>query len=135
MSFEEKRQLCIQINTLEPKYLGKVILIIHKAFPSILDGKDAGDDEVEISIESLGTSTLRELEAYVRDIKHQQLNPHAQMVGGSAPLPAAPHHQMQHEQPQQPHYAAPMAPLTQDPSSMSHQMDLAPVDDPNAMQI
>lgn len=126
MSFEEKRQLCIQINNLEPKYLGKVILIIHKAFPSILDGKDAGDDEVEISIESLGTSTLRELEAYVRDVKMQQ---GSSIVPSVTPPPPAQQFMAQ------PQYAAPLAPLSHHDPSLSHQMDLAPVDDPNAMQI
>lgn len=39
MSFEEKRQLCITINNLESKYLGKVIQILSKSVPNLLDGK------------------------------------------------------------------------------------------------
>jgi hypothetical protein len=31
MSFDEKRQLCVLINSLEPKYLGKIVQIIHRS--------------------------------------------------------------------------------------------------------
>jgi ABC-type polysaccharide transport system permease subunit len=36
MSFEEKRQLCILINNLDTKHLGKVVQIIHRALPDFL---------------------------------------------------------------------------------------------------
>jgi hypothetical protein len=59
------------INSLDPKHLGKVIHIIHKSAPGVLDGKEAGDDEVEISMEALSANTLRELEHYVKEVKNQ----------------------------------------------------------------
>jgi len=67
MTFEEKRQLCILVNNLESKYLGRVVRIIHKAmsdFPKV----DRDAEELEINIESLDDATLRELEAYAKEV-------------------------------------------------------------------
>ena len=73
MSYEEKRALCSQINTLDTKYLGRVIQIINRCLPNILDERAPGQEEIEISVESLSNNALRELEDYVKELKQQQV--------------------------------------------------------------
>lgn len=73
MSYEEKRALCTHINALDPKYLGRVIQIINRCLPNILDERAPGTEEIEISVESLSTTALRELEDYVKELKMQQI--------------------------------------------------------------
>lgn len=90
MSFEEKRQLCILINNLDTKHLGKVVQIIHRALPDFLSVSQISTikkpilirmywlmslqqhqtdtEEVEINIEQLDNATLRELEAYAKEV-------------------------------------------------------------------
>jgi len=65
MSFEEKRQLCISINRLDPKNLGKVIQIIHSGSQDFFRTTNQDVEEIEIDLDSLDASTLRELERYV----------------------------------------------------------------------
>jgi hypothetical protein len=68
MSFEEKRQLCILINNLDTKHLGKVVQIIHRALPDFLSQHQTDTEEVEINIEQLDNATLRELESYAKEV-------------------------------------------------------------------
>lgn len=62
MSYDEKRQLSLDINKLPGDKLGRIVLIIQAREPNL---KDSNPDEIEIDIEQLKASTLRELEAYV----------------------------------------------------------------------
>ena len=61
MTFEEKRKLSLDIGKLSHDKLGKVVEIIKKR------KKVADDEEIEIDIDSLGESTLRELEKYAAE--------------------------------------------------------------------
>ena len=62
MSYEEKRQLSLDINKLPGDKLGRVVHIIQSREPSL---KNSNPDEIEIDFETLKPSTLRELERYV----------------------------------------------------------------------
>lgn len=62
MTYDEKRQLSLDINKLPGEKLGKVVHIIKSREPSL---KDSNPDEIEIDFETLKPSTLRELENYV----------------------------------------------------------------------
>lgn len=62
MTYDEKRQLSLDINKLPGDKLGRIVLIIQAREPNL---KDSNPDEIEIDIEQLKPSTLRELEAYV----------------------------------------------------------------------
>ncbi|XP_064819337.1 LOW QUALITY PROTEIN: bromodomain-containing protein 4-like [Oncorhynchus masou masou] len=62
MSYEEKRQLSLDINKLPGDKLGRVVHIIQSREPSL---KNTNPDEIEIDFETLKPSTLRELEKYV----------------------------------------------------------------------
>lgn len=62
MSYEEKRQLSLDINKLPGDKLGRVVHIIQSREPSL---KNTNPDEIEIDFEALKPSTLRELEKYV----------------------------------------------------------------------
>lgn len=62
MTYDEKRQLSLDINKLPGDKLGRVVHIIQSREPSL---KDSNPDEIEIDFETLKPSTLRELEAYV----------------------------------------------------------------------
>ncbi|XP_073968991.1 bromodomain-containing protein 2-like isoform X4 [Rhodnius prolixus] len=62
MSYDEKRQLSLDINKLPGDKLGKVVHIIQTREPSL---RDSNPDEIEIDFETLKPSTLRELESYV----------------------------------------------------------------------
>ncbi|CRL04480.1 CLUMA_CG017560, isoform B [Clunio marinus] len=62
MSYDEKRQLSLDINMLPGDKLGRVVHIIQNREPSL---RDSNPDEMEIDFETLMPSTLRELEAYV----------------------------------------------------------------------
>jgi len=61
MTFEEKRTLSLNIGKLSQDKLGKVVEIIKKK------KKLDDSEEFEIDIDSLGESTLRELEKYCND--------------------------------------------------------------------
>ena len=62
MSYDEKRQLSLDINKLPGDKLGRVVHIIQSREPSL---RDSNPDEIEIDFETLKPSTLRELEGYV----------------------------------------------------------------------
>ncbi|XP_020715533.1 homeotic protein female sterile isoform X4 [Ceratitis capitata] len=62
MSYDEKRQLSLDINKLPGDKLGRVVHIIQNREPSL---RDSNPDEIEIDFETLKPSTLRELESYV----------------------------------------------------------------------
>jgi len=62
MTYDEKRQLSLDINKLPGDKLGKVVHIIQSREPSL---RDSNPDEIEIDFETLKPSTLRELESYV----------------------------------------------------------------------
>ena len=65
MTYEEKRQLSLDINKLPGERLGKVVQIIQAREPSL---RDSNPDEIEIDFEVLKPSTLRELEMYVNSV-------------------------------------------------------------------
>ncbi|XP_032903619.1 bromodomain-containing protein 2-like isoform X3 [Amblyraja radiata] len=62
MTYDEKRQLSLDINKLPGDKLGRVVHIIQSREPSL---RDSNPDEIEIDFETLKPSTLRELERYV----------------------------------------------------------------------
>ncbi|XP_065313021.1 serine-rich adhesin for platelets-like isoform X3 [Gordionus sp. m RMFG-2023] len=62
MSYDEKRQLSLDINKLPGDKLGRVVHIIQSREPSL---RDSNPDEIEIDFETLKPSTLMELEVYV----------------------------------------------------------------------
>ncbi|XP_048881482.1 bromodomain-containing protein 2-like [Brienomyrus brachyistius] len=62
MSYDEKRQLSLDINKLPGEKLGRVVHIIQSREPSLRDSNPEG---IEIDFETLKPSTLRELECYV----------------------------------------------------------------------
>jgi len=57
--------LCILINKIEPKNLGKVIQIIHNGNPDFFKTTNQDVEEIEIDLDSLQASVLRELERFV----------------------------------------------------------------------
>ncbi|XP_061117095.1 bromodomain-containing protein 3-like isoform X1 [Conger conger] len=63
MTYDEKRQLSLDINRLPGEKLGRVVHIIQSREPSL---RDSNPDEIEIDFETLKPSTLRELERYVK---------------------------------------------------------------------
>ena len=62
MTYDEKRQLSLDINKLPGDKLGKVVQIIQHREPSL---RDSNPDEIEIDFETLKPSTLRALETFV----------------------------------------------------------------------
>ncbi|KAJ8345301.1 hypothetical protein SKAU_G00294940 [Synaphobranchus kaupii] len=74
MSYEEKRQLSLDINKLPGDKLGRVVHIIQSREPSL---KNSNPDEIEIDFETLKPSTLRELERYVSSCLRKKKKPAA----------------------------------------------------------
>uniref|UniRef100_A0A8C2G412 Bromodomain containing 4 n=1 Tax=Cyprinus carpio TaxID=7962 RepID=A0A8C2G412_CYPCA len=72
MSYEEKRQLSLDINKLPGDKLGRVVHIIQSREPSL---KNSNPDEIEIDFETLKPSTLRELERYVSSCLRKNKKP------------------------------------------------------------
>ncbi|KAG9483166.1 hypothetical protein GDO78_009227 [Eleutherodactylus coqui] len=62
MSYDEKRQLSLDINKLPGEKLSRVVHIIQSREPSL---KDSNPQEIEIDFETLKPSTLRHLQQYV----------------------------------------------------------------------
>ena len=62
LTYDEKRQLSLDINKLPGDKLGRVVHIIQSREPTL---RESNPDEIEIDFEILKPSTLRELEAYV----------------------------------------------------------------------
>ncbi|KAJ7316165.1 hypothetical protein JRQ81_002327 [Phrynocephalus forsythii] len=77
MSYEEKRQLSLDINKLPGEKLGRVVHIIQSREPSL---KNSNPDEIEIDFETLKASTLRELERYVTSCLRKKRKPQAEKV-------------------------------------------------------
>ncbi|XP_074029137.1 bromodomain-containing protein 3 isoform X2 [Leptinotarsa decemlineata] len=78
MSYDEKRQLSLDINKLPGDKLGRVVHIIQSREPSL---RDSNPDEIEIDFETLKPSTLRELESYVASCLRKK--PHKKVTGKS----------------------------------------------------
>ena len=62
MTYDEKRQLSLDINKLPGDKLGRVVQIIQQREPAL---RDSNPDEIEIDFETLKPSTLRALEHFV----------------------------------------------------------------------
>ncbi|XP_058272073.1 bromodomain-containing protein 3a isoform X2 [Hemibagrus wyckioides] len=81
MTYDEKRQLSLDINRLPGEKLGRVVHIIQSREPSL---RDSNPDEIEIDFETLKPSTLRELERYVKTcLQKKQRRP--LQKGGAGP--------------------------------------------------
>ncbi|XP_043941592.1 bromodomain-containing protein 3-like [Protopterus annectens] len=77
MTYDEKRQLSLDINKLPGEKLGRLVHIIQLREPSL---KDTNPDEIEIDFEMLKPSTLRELERYVASCLRKKRKPRAKNV-------------------------------------------------------
>lgn len=83
MSYDEKRQLSLDINRLPGEKLGRVVHIIQSREPSL---RDSNPDEIEIDFETLKPSTLRELERYVKScLQKKQRKPLRKCLSFSSP--------------------------------------------------
>ena len=81
MSYDEKRQLSLDINRLPGEKLGRVVHIIQSREPSL---RDSNPDEIEIDFETLKPTTLRELERYVKScLQKKQRKPLCKLPGPS----------------------------------------------------
>ena len=91
MSYDEKRQLSLDINRLPGEKLGRVVHIIQSREPSL---RDSNPDEIEIDFETLKPTTLRELERYVKScLQKKQRKPFCEWSCGAwcpQPLPLLP---------------------------------------------
>ena len=65
MTYDEKRQLSLNINKLPVKGLGEVVHIIQMKEPTL---KDSSPNEIEIDFDTLKASTLRDLEKYINNV-------------------------------------------------------------------
>lgn len=65
MTYDEKRQLSLNINKLPAKRLGEVVQIIQMKEPTL---KDSSPNEIEIDFDTLKASTLRDLEKYINNV-------------------------------------------------------------------
>lgn len=82
MTYDEKRQLSLDINKLPGDKLGRVVYIIQSREPSL---RDSNPDEIEIDFETLKPSTLRELEAYVMScLKKNKRKPYTKKAAGKS---------------------------------------------------
>ncbi|KAG8231635.1 hypothetical protein J437_LFUL011476 [Ladona fulva] len=82
MSYDEKRQLSLDINKLPGDKLGRVVHIIQSREPSL---RDSNPDEIEIDFETLKPSTLRELEAYVAScLRKKPRKPYYKKLSGKS---------------------------------------------------
>ncbi|KAM0683356.1 transcription initiation at TATA-containing promoter protein [Mitosporidium daphniae] len=67
LTFEEKRQLSLDINDLPPERLGKVLEIINESMPNLRN--EAENGEIELDVDTLSLATLHALIRYVRQCK------------------------------------------------------------------
>ncbi|XP_064615943.1 bromodomain-containing protein 3-like isoform X3 [Liolophura sinensis] len=82
MTYDEKRQLSLDINRLPGDKLGRVVHIIQSREPSL---RDSNPDEIEIDFETLKPSTLRELETYVMScLKKKPRKPYTKKTPGKS---------------------------------------------------
>lgn len=72
MTYDEKRQLSLDINKLPGQKLGRVVSIIQMREATT---KESSVDEIEIDFDILKPSTLRELEKYVNSVLKKQKKP------------------------------------------------------------
>ncbi|EDV27974.1 uncharacterized protein TRIADDRAFT_20501, partial [Trichoplax adhaerens] len=72
MTYDEKRQLSLDINKLPGDKLGRVVHIIQSREPAL---RESNPEEIEIDFETLKPSTLRELERYVQSTLKRQKRP------------------------------------------------------------
>lgn len=87
MSYDEKRQLSLDINRLPGEKLGRVVHIIQSREPSL---RDSNPDEIEIDFETLKPTTLRELERYVKScLQKKQRKPFCKLPRQRVFLPPA----------------------------------------------
>ncbi|OWA53739.1 putative Bromodomain-containing protein 3 [Hypsibius exemplaris] len=91
MSYDETRNLSLDINRLPPDKLGLIVNIIQSREPGL---KDSNPDEIEIDFATLKPATLRELEVYVNSILKKPLGrggeDSAEKKGSSGPSKAPP---------------------------------------------
>ncbi|XP_015222418.1 bromodomain-containing protein 3 isoform X8 [Lepisosteus oculatus] len=80
MTYDEKRQLSLDINRLPGEKLGRVVHIIQSREPSL---RDSNPDEIEIDFETLKPSTLRELERYVKSCLQKKQRKPLQKAGST----------------------------------------------------
>ena len=73
MSYDEMRQLSLNINKLPGDKLERVVRIVEMREPSMK--KNSKLDEIEIDFETLKVTTLRELEKYVNSVLKKQKRP------------------------------------------------------------
>jgi hypothetical protein len=89
MTFEEKRQLSMDVNNLAPEKLGRVVEIIHDSMPNLKDNADS--EVIELDIEALDVRTLRKLQQYVRECnKKRKAKPAGQPSKKMSSATAAP---------------------------------------------
>ncbi|XP_041064469.1 bromodomain testis-specific protein-like [Carcharodon carcharias] len=82
MSYDEKRQLSLDINKLPGDKLGRVVHIIQAREPSL---RDCNPDEIEIDFETLKPSTLRDLERHVMTcLRKNQRKPFSKKSSGKS---------------------------------------------------
>lgn len=65
MTYDEKRQLSLNINKLPAKRLGEVVHIVQMKEPTL---QDSSPNEIEIDFDILKDSTLRDLEKYINNV-------------------------------------------------------------------
>jgi len=82
MTFEEKRQLSLNINKLPNDKIGRVVSIIRQRMPQLV----GEDDEIEVDIDALDNSCLRYLEEYVSQCLKK---PSASAKTASRPKPSS----------------------------------------------
>lgn len=73
MTYDEMRQLSLNINKLPGDKLERVVRIVEMREPSMK--KNSKLDEIEIDFETLKVATLRELEKYVSSALKKQKRP------------------------------------------------------------
>ncbi|CAN0454386.1 unnamed protein product, partial [Discosporangium mesarthrocarpum] len=64
LTFEEKRTLSEAINQLDPSKLTRVVEIIQAHMPL-----GSPDEEIELDIDAMDTPTLRELQAFIMEVR------------------------------------------------------------------
>merc|ERR1712156_440972 len=85
MSYDEKRQLSLDINKLPGDKIGRVVNIIQSREPSL---RETNPDEIEIDFETLKASTLRELEKYVSQCLRKTTKPPPLLISSLLTLSA-----------------------------------------------
>ena len=72
MTYDEKRELSLDINKLPGEKLSRIVHIIQTREST---AKDSNVEEIEIDFEILKPSTLRELKKYVNSVLKKQKKP------------------------------------------------------------